>query len=133
MNDRILEEFAGKVTVAELCARTGRSVEDLVRFCSRNAAKAPAAARTSSPPATTAKPTDSPGTTTVETRTRAGRDAFDTALLGLLAGVQNGLSARDIAEETGASLPQIRSAITRLGKKVRSKGNTAARRYWART
>ena len=38
----------------------------------------------------------------------------------------------DIAEETGASLPQIRSAIVRLGKKVRFKGNTAARRYWAR-
>ena len=52
--------------------------------------------------------------------------------LGLLTGVQNGLSARDIAEETGASLPQIRSAIVRLGKTVRSKGNTAARRYWAR-
>lgn len=71
-------------------------------------------------------------TSAVETRTRIGRDAFDAALLGLLTGVQNGLSARDIAEETGASLPQIRSAVVRLGNKIRFKGNTAARRYWPR-
>jgi len=37
-------------------------------------------------------------------------------------------------EETDASLQQIRSAVVRLvaKKKVRFKGKTAARRYWAR-
>lgn len=133
MNDRVLEEFAGKMTVAELCARAGRSVEDVVRFCSGDSgAKASTTRRPSSSKPTSAKATKPASAASVETRTRAGRNAFDTALLALLTGVQNGLSARDIAEETGASLPQIRSAIVRLGKKVRFKGNTAARRYWAR-
>ena len=68
----------------------------------------------------------------MNTRTQAGRDAFDASLLALLTGVQSGLSAREIAEETGASLPQIRSAIARLGKRVQSKGKTVARRYWAK-
>lgn len=133
MNDRVLEEFAGKMTVAELCARAGRSVEDVVRFCSGgSSATASTTRRPSSTKPTSATATEPASVASVETRTRAGRDAFDTALLALLTGVQNGLSARDIAEETGASLSQIRSAIVRLGKKVRFKGNTAARRYWAR-
>jgi len=54
----------------------------------------------------------------VDTRTQAGRKAFDRVLM----------------EETDASLQQIRSAVVRLvaKKKVRFKGKTAARRYWAR-
>lgn len=133
MNDRVLEDFAGKMTVAELCARADRSVEDLIRFCSGGTtAKASTVARASSTATKSTKTAKPHSAMAVETRTQAGRDAFDAALLGLLTGVQNGLGARDIAEETGASLPQIRSAIARLGKKIRSKGNTAARRYWVR-
>ena len=128
MKDRALEEFAGNLTVAELSGRTGRSIEDIVRFCSGGVVAEASSARRSSSTAATAPSSIS----AVETRTRTGRDAFDAALLGLLTGVQNGLSARDIAEETGASLPQIRSAVVRLGNKIRFKGNTAARRYWAR-
>ena len=31
-----LEKFVGQMTVAELCRRSGRSVEELLRFCSRS-------------------------------------------------------------------------------------------------
>jgi len=70
----------------------------------------------------------------VDTRTQAGRKAFDGVLVEVLKGVTSGMSARDIAEETDASLQQIRSAVARLvaKRKVRFEGKTAARRYWAR-
>ncbi len=138
MTNSILEDFAGSMTVGELCARTGRSVGALVEFCT-GGVQAEAAA----PPSRSKKAATSSRSKTkvakvprsaVETRTRAGREALDRSLVELLRGVKSGMSARDIAEETGASLEQIRSAVGRLvsKKKVRFEGKTAARRYWAR-
>jgi|GEM_PF-1505378 len=145
MSDQVLEEFIGSMTVSEFCARTGRSVEDLVEFCAGRGGSAPkgkatpalaakASGKSSAKPTKSAKPSAKAAASGVETRTQAGRDAFDAALLDLLKGVQSGMGARDIADETGASLPQIRSAVARLvsKKKVRFEGKTAARRYWAR-
>ena len=125
MTSSILEDFAGSMAVGELCARTGCSVEALVEFCSGHGGLS----------TTTAHPerVRAPALA-VETRTQAGRETLDRALVELLQGVTNGMGARDIAEETGASLLQIRSSITRLvaKKKVRFEGKTTARRYWAR-
>lgn len=49
-----------------------------------------------------------------DTPSQAGREAFDRVLMEVLQGVASGMSARDIVEETDASLPQIRSAVARL-------------------
>ena len=131
VSNRVLEEFVGDLTAAEFCTRTGTRVEDLVRFCFEGRrAKGTGSRRATSSTGRKRQPAQERGS--VNTRTQAGRDAFDASLLALLTGVQSGLSAREIAEETGASLPQIRSAIARLGKRVQSKGKTVARRYWAK-
>lgn len=131
MSNRVLEEFVGDLTAEELCTRTGTRVEDLVRFCFEERRANGTGNRRATKP-TGRKRQTAGGRDSVSTRTQSGRDAFDASLLALLTGVQSGLSAREIAEETGASLPQIRSAIARLGKRVQSKGNTVARRYWAK-
>jgi DNA-binding NarL/FixJ family response regulator len=114
------------MTVRDFCARTGQSVEKLVTFCFSER-KAAAAAR-KPPVARSASKTAG-----VDTRSRVGREKFDRELVQLLRGVRSGMAARDIAEETGATLVQIRSAVARLvaKSKVRFDGKTAARRYWA--
>ncbi len=104
MTNSIPKEFAGSITV-----RAGRAAV-VAPSPKKMTAKAPASA--------------------AEARTQVGREAFDRGLVELLRGVKNGMSARDIAEETGASLEQIRSSVGRLvPKKMRFEGKTAARRY----
>ena len=51
-----------------------------------------------------------------------------------IAGASDGLGGRDLANATGATLPQIRAALKRLvdAKRVRFEGQTSARRYRAR-
>lgn len=125
MTEPVLEAFVGSLTAEEFCARTGQSVEGLVEFCFGDQR---------APVSKTAKAPRKTQRAAVETRTRGGREAFDAMLLELLRGARSGMGARDIAEETEASLPQIRSSIARLVEKkaVRFEGKTAARRYWAR-
>lgn len=125
VKEPVLESFVGGMTVREFCARTNQSVEKLVEFCSSQ--RAPVRKTLASPARSTANAVG------VDTRSRAGREKFDLELIQILRGVRSGMAARDIAEETGATLVQIRSAVARLvaQSKVRFDGKTAARRYWA--
>ena len=120
MSVEALEAFVGEMTVAELCARTGHRVDELIGFCfARGAVAAPSSAGV---------------TTRGGSRGRARSDGLDEQVMTQIAGAPDGLGGRDLANATGATLPQIRAALKRLvdAKRVRFEGQTSARRYRTR-
>lgn len=133
MSLQALESFVGEMTVAELCSRTGRSVEDLLAFCSnRRPAKASSAA-----PAAQTKTKTKAKSGGKKRRVRASSDelvALDIRVMELITNAKDGIGGREMANVTGETLPRLRGALKRLvdKKKIRFAGNTAARRYWAK-
>ena len=122
MSVEALEAFVGKMTVAELCSRTGRRVDDLLGFCfagraGQGASPAPVEAKTRGGP-----------------RVRARSGGLDEQVMTLIAGATDGLGGRDLSNATGATLPRVRAALKRLvdAKRVRFEGQTSARRYKAK-
>lgn len=68
--------------------------------------------------------------TTPDTRTKAGRDALDAAVLSALRDAATPLTSEQLAQKTGAAgLGQIRASVRRLGPQVRKAGNTRAMVY----
>ncbi|MCR9165495.1 MAG: hypothetical protein ACE37F_00585 [Nannocystaceae bacterium] len=114
-----LEEFVGQMTVAELCSRTGRRIDELLLFCEGGAGKG------SKGPAS--QPVRKPS------RSRTRTHKLDEQIFGVLEGASDGVGGRDLANATGATLPRVRAALKRLvaAKRVRFAGLTSARRYWA--
>ncbi|MBV1859845.1 MAG: hypothetical protein KUG77_15645 [Nannocystaceae bacterium] len=133
MSVEALETFVGQMTVAELCSRTGRGVEELLAFCSSSSR--PAKSTPASAPAKTktkAKKKPAGGK-----RVRASSDQLvelDERVMELIVGTDDGIGGREMADKTGETLPRLRGALKRLvdKKKIRFAGNTAARRYWAK-
>lgn len=126
MSAQVLESFVGQMTVSEFCARTGRSIDDLLRFCGGSG----------SPRSKNLPRTPSPAPK-VGKRTRATSldlVALDERVVTLLRGARKGLGGRELADSTGTSLPQLRGSLKRLvsAKRVRFDGQTSARRYWAK-
>ena len=131
MSVQALETFVGEMTVAELCNRTGRSVEDLLAFCSSGR---PAKSASTGTPGGAKPKAKSSGKTR---RVRATSDelvALDERVLGLIRAAKDGVGGREMANKTGETLPRLRGSLKRLvdKRKVRFAGNTAARRYWAK-
>lgn len=131
MSVEVLESFVGQMTVAELCSRTGRSVEELLAFCSNSRP----AKSTSVASAPKAKPKKKAGGK--KRRVRASSDqlvALDERVMGLISAAKDGIGGREMADKTGETLPRLRGSLKRLvdKKKIRFAGNTAARRYWAK-
>ena len=122
MSIEALEAFVGKMTVAELCNRAERRVDDLIGFCfaggaGQGATPAPAEMKVRGGP-----------------RVRARSGGLDEQLMTLIAGAPDGLGGRDLSNATGATLPRVRAALKRLvdAKRVRFEGQTSARRYKAK-
>ena len=137
MSLQALESFVGEMTVAELCARTGRSVEELLAFCSNR--RAPKATSAAAAPAarTTTKTKTKAKSGGKKLRVRASSDelvALDIRVMELISGAKDGIGGREMANTTGETLPRLRGALKRLvdKKKIRFAGNTAARRYWVK-
>ena len=131
MSVEVLESFVGQMTVAELCNRTGRSVEELLAFCS-NRRPAKSTSVSSAPKAKTKAKAGGKNR-----RVRASSDelvALDQRVMGLITAAKDGIGGREMADKTGETLPRLRGSIKRLvdKKKIRFAGNTAARRYWAK-
>lgn len=135
MSVQALESFVGEMTVAELCSRTGRGVEELLAFCSnRRPAKATSAAPAAQTKTKTKTKTKSGGK---QRRVRASSDelvALDVRVMELITSAKDGIGGREMANTTGETLPRLRGALKRLvdKKKIRYAGNTAARRYWTK-
>jgi hypothetical protein len=143
MSLQVLESFVGQMTVAELCSRTGRGVEELLAFCSdRRPAKSAststsASASASADPTPKAKAKPKSSTKGGKRRVRASSDelvALDERVMAMIVASKDGIGGREMADKTGETLPRLRGSLKRLGdkKKIRHAGNTAARRYWAK-
>ena len=136
MSAEVLESFVGQMTVAELCTRTGRSVEELLAFCSNR--RPTKSTSVSSAPKASAKKTKAKSKAGgKKRRVRASSDelvALDERVMGLITAAKDGIGGRELANKTGETLPRLRGSLKRLvaKKKVRFAGNTAARRYWAK-
>ncbi len=131
MSVEVLESFVGQMTVAELCNRTGRSVEELLAFCSN---RRPAKTTPASAAPKAKAPKKSGGK---KRRVRASSDelvALDERVMNLISSAKDGIGGREMANKTGETLPRLRGSLKRLvdKKKIRFAGNTAARRYWAK-
>jgi len=137
MSVQALESFVGEMTVAELCSRTGRGVEELLAFCSnRRPAKATSAAPAAQPKTKTNTKTKTK-TGGKKRRVRASSDelvALDIRVMELITDAKDGIGGREMANTTGETLPRLRGALKRLvdQRKIRFAGNTAARRYWTK-
>ncbi len=122
MSADVLEAFVGEMTVSELCARTGRSVDELLAFCtgSQRPKSAPAAS-------TVAKKAPRKRANSLD------RVGLEERVMKLLGRKGKGHGGRELADATGAPVPKVRDALKRLAaaKRVRFAGETRARRYWA--
>lgn len=134
MSVEVLESFVGEMTVAELCSRTGRSVEELLAFCSGRRSAKSAAPPTAAPTKAKTKTKSAGGK---KRRVRASSDelvALDVRVMEMISAAKDGIGGREMADKTGETLPRLRGSLKRLvdKRKIRFAGNTAARRYWAK-
>jgi len=110
------------MTVSEICGRTGRSVDELLAFCtgSKHPKSAPVVATVAvKAPRKRANSLDLAG--------------LDERVMKLLKRNGKGRGGRELADATKTTPTQLRSSLKRLiaAGQARFAGQTAARRYWA--
>jgi hypothetical protein len=126
-----LEQLVGEMTLAELAAKSNRSVDQLVSFAMANKVssgkKAPGAA---TPARSTAAPKTSRGGA-VNTRNRAGREAYEQAVFNVIESSKGKVAATAIRSKVGGTPMQARAALNRLIEdgRVVYEGKARATRY----
>ena len=137
MSQTAIEELISDWTIADLAARTGRSVGEIVEFAMRarraNArAQAAPAAKTAAAPKKAGRPAKRGKA--VDTRTAAGREAYQEAV-GNVVEAKGGkpTSAAEIRAKVGGTPTQARAALARLIEdgKITYEGKARATRYLA--
>jgi hypothetical protein len=128
-----LEDLVGRMTVAELALRSGRSVEAIAAFALGGTAKASTRASANGE---VAKPQGRAGgrRASVQTRTIAGRTEFDDRVLDAVRSLGGSAQSKDIQRLVGGTTLQRRVALKRLvqSRKLTRSGNTAATTYTLR-
>ena len=124
MSMGVLEAFVGEMTVSELCGKTGRSVDELLAFCTGSQ-------RPARPPATPQGAKKKKAS-----RKRANsldRVGLEERVMKFLGRKGKGRGGRELADALGVPVPKVRDTLKRLAaaKRVRFAGETRARRYWA--
>jgi hypothetical protein len=114
----VLETTVGRMTVAELAAHSGRQVREIIDYALGDDDAFQAMAANHDPPP-------------VDTRTAAGRYAYDQAVFTVLAAHDGPMSALEIRDHVGGTPVQLRGALARLVEDeiVTSTGQAAATRY----
>ncbi|MBL4687242.1 MAG: hypothetical protein JKY37_21780 [Nannocystaceae bacterium] len=132
MAQAALEHLVGELTLADLAARSGRSVGEIVEYAMRSKPGA-TAARTAAQgsKATTPAPSKGGRARKVDTRTAGGREAYQEAVLDVLVGSGKPTAAAFIRRKAGGTPLQARAALNRLieGGKVTFSGKARATRY----
>ncbi len=74
------------------------------------------------------------GSKKVETRTQAGREAYDALVLGAIQGASEPIGAEALRPQLGGSPEQLRASLHRLvdAKSIKRKGKARATKYTAR-
>jgi hypothetical protein len=114
-----IEDLVAEMTIGELAKRSGRTVEAITSW---------ALGGRSSRAASNGAPRGGGG---VNTRTPAGREAFDEAVLQAIRGAGGEVQAADLAAIVGGNALQRRTALQRLVKrrKLRRAGQARATSY----
>lgn len=131
MAQAALEHLVGELTLADLAARSGRSVSEIVEYAMRSKPGA-AAARTAAQAGKAAPaPSKAGRARKVDTRTAGGREAYQEAVLGVLVASGKPTAAAFIRRKAGGTPLQARAALNRLieGGKVTFSGKARATRY----
>ena len=132
MPQTALENLIAGMTLAELATRSGRSVEAIVSYAMNGRSPSNGEARSKSTTSTTAsKPAQARRTGKVNTRTPAGRAAYEAALLGALQASGKPTLAQELRRKVGGAPTQARATLNRLIEigKVSSVGQARATRY----
>jgi hypothetical protein len=126
-----LEQLVGEMTLAELAAKANRSVEQLVSFAMQSGAPAPGRGATASPSAAKAAPAKAAHGGKVNTRSAAGRAAYEQAVHDVVAGSKGKIAATEIRARVGGTAMQARAALNRLIEdgKVTYEGKARATKY----
>ncbi|MCH9680095.1 MAG: hypothetical protein K0V04_01575 [Deltaproteobacteria bacterium] len=143
-----LEQLVGNMTVAQLAQAAGKDVASIVALVLASGKGASTATR--APVTRQAKKVTKRAESTVEavaapaaapssgdghnTRTRAGRQVLDAAILEFLKGQTEPVRALDIRRGVGGTAAQVRTRLNVLidKKKVTYKGRASGTRYRAR-
>ena len=131
-----LESLVGSMTLAELSAKTGTSVADIVAFASKQRTSAPKAKPTKAAKSPAPKAKAKAPSKGVNTRTAEGRAAYDAAVRAWLkehSSKQDPQPASAVIEACGGTGLQARTTLARLieAKKARFVGKARATKYWA--
>jgi hypothetical protein len=109
----VIDMTVGQMSVAELAARSGRSVREIIDYALGDDAPS------------------SLSTRVVDTRTAAGRYAYDQAVFAALDESEHPMSAFELRLRVGGTAQQIRAALGRLVEDeiVTATGQASATRY----
>ena len=132
-----LDQLVGNMSVQQLAEAAGTSVEEVVQAVVWGSKRGQLSVTMGASPAANA-PTPrrggGRGGSAIDTRSSAGRDAYDAALLGVLKDTGEVMSAEQIRDVVGGTPLQARSRLKALVKKrkVKSTGRARATKYQAR-
>ena len=132
MSASALESLVATMTLAELATRSGKSVEEIVAWALGEEAirGAVRAARAKAKPAAAAPRRGR--SRSVNTRTPAGRDAYDRAVLDVVKAASGPVGAQTIRKRVGGTALQVRTALNRLieSGSVKYQGRARATQYF---
>jgi hypothetical protein len=126
-----LEALVGEMTLADLAKKSNRTVEQLVGFAFGNAGPARGRqAATASAPAKSA-PSSQRQAGKVNTRSAAGRAAYEQAVYDVVANANGKVAAVGIRAKVGGTPMQARAALNRLIEdgKITYEGKARATKY----
>ena len=138
-----LEQLVGNMTVAQLAEAAGLSIDEVVSLVLKKGASRPLASRgrkaEGDAPTTTTHNKAAAGSFAIterqhETRTQAGRDALDRAILTFLKQTGERVRAVDIRDAVGGSAAQVRARLNALiaDARVLYAGQASGTRYWVK-
>lgn len=129
-----LERFVGHMTLRELAGNSGRSVGEIVEYAMRAGRRSAANGAPRKREQNERKPAQAKATKndSVDTRSAAGRDQYDAAVLDELRDVGGKMGATDLRARIGGTALQIRTSLGRLidAGEVAFEGKARATRYW---
>jgi len=134
-----LENLVGDMTLSDLSCRTGRSVSEIVEYAVRTGARAGSngVTRKRNPTAPSESKAGTASTQakdrTVNTRTSAGRERFDDAVLEVVHRARRRIGAVEVRKQVGGTPQQVRTALHRLieRKAIVAEGQARATTYRA--
>ena len=138
MAESPLEALVGSMSIAELSQRSGKSVGQIVDWAlgrsgpGRRAGSNGTAGRGRASAA--AAGGGGGGGKSVNTRTPAGRDAYDQAVLAAVAASRGPVGAGPLRKKVGGTALQVRTALNRLIEqgRINYEGRARATRYTPR-